>query len=146
MTNDQKPRPEIGIGVCVIKDGKTLLGKRKNSHGDGSWSFPGGHLEMFETWENCAEREVFEETNLLIKNIKFVSITNDVFHEENKHYVTLFLIADYESGELKTMEPEKCEEWGWFRWENLPVPLFLPIINLIRQGFDPGIFTRRITI
>jgi len=143
MANYRKLRPDIGIGVCIINDGKVLLGKRKNSHGDGSWSFPGGHLEMYETWEGCAEREVLEETNLRIKKIKFASVTNDIFPEEEKHYITIFLIADYYSGELKTMEPEKCTDWGWFRWDNLPQPLFRPIINLIRQGFDPDTPAKR---
>jgi 8-oxo-dGTP diphosphatase len=139
MANNKKERPEVGIGVCVIKDRKVLLGKRQKSHGDGSWSFPGGHLEMYETWEDCAKREVLEEADLRIKNTKFAGVTNDFFPEEDKHYVTLFIIAYYDSGELKTMEPEKCSDWNWFSWENLPQPLFRPILNLIKQGFDPGI-------
>jgi 8-oxo-dGTP diphosphatase len=36
-------RPKVGVGVCIVKDNKVLLGKRKNSHGDGTWAFPGGH-------------------------------------------------------------------------------------------------------
>jgi 8-oxo-dGTP diphosphatase len=139
MSINRKCRPEIGVGVCLIKDGKVLLGKRTNAHGDGSWSFPGGHLEMYETWENCAEREVLEETDLKIKNTRFADVTNDIFPEEEKHYITLFIIADYDSGQLKTMEPEKCSEWNWFSWGKLPQPLFLPIRNLIKQGFNPGI-------
>jgi len=79
MANDNKKRPTVGIGVCIIKDGKVLLGKRINSHGEGSWSFPGGHLEMYETWENCAKREVLEETDLKIKNTRFAGVTNDIF-------------------------------------------------------------------
>jgi len=138
MSINRKCRPEIGVGVCLIKDGKVLLGKRTNAHGDGSWSFPGGHLEMYETWENCAEREVLEETDLKIKNTRFAGVTNDIFPEEEKHYITLFIIADYDSGQLKTMEPEKCSEWNWFSWGKLPQPLFLPIRNLIKQGFNPG--------
>ena len=138
MSINRKCRPEIGVGVCIIKDGKVLLGKRTNAHGDGSWSFPGGHLEMYETLENCAEREVLEETDLKIKNTRFAGVTNDIFPEEEKHYITLFIIADYDSGQLKTMEPEKCSEWNWFSWGKLPQPLFLPIRNLIKQGFNPG--------
>ena len=128
-------RPAVGIGVCLIKDGRVLLGKRINVHGEDCWTFPGGHLEMDETWEDCAEREVLEETGLRIKNSKFIGVTNDIFREEKKHFITIFIKADYDSGELKLMEPEKCSEWKWFSWENLPHPLFLPIKNLIKQGF-----------
>ena len=118
----EKERPKIGVGVCVIKDGKVLFGKRKNAHGEGSWCFPGGHLELNESIEDCARREVLEETGLSIKNLRFGPYTNDIFENENKHYVTLFVIADYDSGELKLMEPEKCEKWDWFKWEEAPKP------------------------
>ena len=53
--------PKVGVGVAVVKDGKVLLGKRKNAHGEGTWSFPGGHLEYKESWEDCAIRETLEE-------------------------------------------------------------------------------------
>jgi len=61
-------KPKVGVGIIVIKDNKVLLGKRKNSHGEGSWCFPGGHLEFNESLENCAKREVLEETGIEIKN------------------------------------------------------------------------------
>ena len=64
-------RPLIGIAVIVVKDNRVLLGKRKNAHGAGSWAFPGGHLEFNEFIEACAVREVFEETGLKIKNLRF---------------------------------------------------------------------------
>jgi len=48
-------RPYIGVGVCVVKDGKVLLGKRQNAHGDGCWCFPGGHLEFKESIEKVDE-------------------------------------------------------------------------------------------
>lgn len=130
-------RPKIGVGIIVIKDKKVLLGKRKSAHGEGSWCFPGGHLEFNEEIEGCAIREVLEETGLNIKNIKLTTFTNDVFEKEKKHYVTLFVIAEYYSGELKIMEPEKCEKWQWFDWNKLPKPLFLPIKNLLRQNYKP---------
>jgi 8-oxo-dGTP diphosphatase len=130
-------RPKIGVGVVVRKDGKILLGKRKNSHGEGEWSFPGGHLEFKEAIEGCAKREVMEETGIKIKNLKLTTFTNDIFEKEGKHYVTLFVISDFDSGKLELKEPEKCEQWDWFSWNELPEPLFLPIKNLLSQEFNP---------
>lgn len=130
-------RPKIGVAVIVRKNGKVLLGKRKNSHGDGTWGFPGGHLEFNETIENCAERETEEEAGIKIKNTKKAYFTNDIFPKEEKHYVTLFVVSDYDSGDAKVMEPDKCEELGWFDWNNLPKPLFTPIENLVKEGFNP---------
>jgi 8-oxo-dGTP diphosphatase len=130
-------RPRIGIGVIVIKDNKVLLGKRKNAHGEGSWSFPGGHLEFNEEVEDCARREVEEETGLKIKNLKSGPFTNDIFEKERRHYVTLFVVSEYDSGELQNLEPDKCERWDWFGWDNLPEPLFVPFQNLLKQGYSP---------
>ncbi len=130
-------RPKVGLGVAVIKDGKVLLEKRKNYHGDGSWCFPGGHLEFGETWEECAKRETREEAGIEIKNLRFGTVTNDIFSKENKHYITIIMIAEYDSGEVQIMEPEKNEKWDWFEWDKLPSPLFIPLQNLIKQGFDP---------
>ncbi|MBU1082983.1 NUDIX domain-containing protein [Patescibacteria group bacterium] len=130
-------RPKVGVGVIVIQDDKVLLGKRKNAHGEGSWAFPGGHLEMNETLEECSKRETTEEAGIEIKNIKPLTFTNDIFKEENKHYITCFVTADYDSGEVSVMEPDKCEEWGWFEWNNLPQPLFLTIQNLLKQNVNP---------
>jgi 8-oxo-dGTP diphosphatase len=129
--------PRVGLGVCIIKDSKVLLGQRLNAHGDGSWCFPGGHLEFGETWEECAIREVTEETGLTIKNPVFVTCTNDIFEEENKHYITLYLKAAWISGEPQVLEPEKMVKWQWFNWEKLPSPLFIPMQHLVETGFKP---------
>jgi 8-oxo-dGTP diphosphatase len=130
-------RPGVGLNVIIKKDNKVLLGKRTGSHGVGTWNFPGGHLEFNEEFDDCARREVKEETGLAIKNLKQVTFTNDKFIEEGKHYVTLFMVADYESGVAEVKEPEKCEEWQWFEWSKLPGPLFLPGQSLREQGFNP---------
>ncbi len=130
-------KPLIGVAVMVFFNGKVLLGKRKNTHGAGTWQLPGGHLEFFESIETCGRREVFEETGLVIQNIRRGPYTNDIFEKEGRHYVTLFLIADAAGGELAVKEPEKCEKWAWFDWADLPDPKFLPLANLLGQGYDP---------
>ena len=137
MPTPMNERPKVGLGVVVIKDGKILLGRRKNAHGEGAWCYPGGHLEYGESFEECARREVMEETGVEITNLRFGTVTNDIFETEQKHYITICILADFASGEVKLMEPDKCEEWGWFDWEKLPQPLFLPIINQLKIGFNP---------
>jgi len=130
--------PRVGIGVIIRKDNKILLGKRKNSHGEGSWCFTGGHLEFNESWEKCSEREIAEEIGIKVENIHFSgAVTNDFFETEKKHYITIFMVCDYMSGEVKVLEPEKSECWKWFTWDSLPEPLFLPVKNLQKTGFNP---------
>jgi len=130
-------RPKIGVGVIIKKDGKVLLSKRIGAHGENTYSFPGGHLEFKESWEECAKRETEEETGLKIDNIRFFSTTNDIFEKENKHYNTIFVLADYVSGTPEIKEPHKCLGWDWYDWNNLPTPLFKTIENLLKQNLNP---------
>ncbi|MCX6144236.1 MAG: NUDIX hydrolase [Ignavibacteriales bacterium] len=130
-------KPRVGVGVIVRRGHHVLLGRRKSGHGRESWSFPGGHLELGEQIEDCATREVKEETGALISFVRRGPYTNDIFPAERKHYITLFVVADYVSGEIEAREPDKCERWEWFEWNDLPRPLFLPIQNLLKTGFDP---------
>lgn len=127
----------VGVGVIIMNGKKVLLGKRKKAHGEGTWQFPGGHIDFTETPEACARREVFEETGLTIAEIRRGPYTNDVFLETNKHYVTLFMLADYKGGHPKVMEPDKCDSWEWFSWDELPQPLFLPIQHLLQLSYSP---------
>jgi 8-oxo-dGTP diphosphatase len=135
--SEEHKRPKVGIGVFVFRDGKFLLGKRKNAHGDGTWGLPGGHLEFGESWEECARREVREEVGVEITNVRSLTATNDVYEKEGKHYITLFMRSDYLSGNPRNLEPHKLERWEWVAWDNLPSPLFLPIETLLMKGFDP---------
>lgn len=121
MTAEQKPK--VGIGVMILRDGKILLCQRKGSHGEGEWSSPGGHLEYLESFENCARRETKEESGIEIKNIRFQFLANVVKYN-SKHYVHIGVIADWESGEPKILEPKRQGPWGWYSLDNLPEPLF----------------------
>lgn len=134
---DNENRPKVGVGVFIIKDNKVLMGLRKGNHGPGTWCPPGGHLEYAESPEGCAKRETEEECGLSITNIRRGPYTNAVFTETGKHYITLYMIANWKSGDPKILEPEKCEKWDWFEWEKLPKPIFLPITELINNNYNP---------
>lgn len=124
--------PKVGVGVLIFKENYLLLGKRLGSHGSNTWAPPGGHLEFQESFEDCAIREVKEETGLTIVNPEFLAITNDIFAEENKHYVTIFLCAHFpEDQEIKNLIPSKTESWEWCDVNRLPGKLFLPLKNLL---------------
>ncbi|MEK7601797.1 MAG: NUDIX domain-containing protein [Patescibacteria group bacterium] len=129
--------PRVGVGVYVRRDGNILVGKRKGKHAGGTWCAPGGHLETGESWEQCARREVTEETGIEIENIHFGNATNDVY-EDGKHYITIQMIADWKSGEPRTMEPDKLEgEWEWRSWSNIPEPRMLSFENFFKSGYNP---------
>ncbi len=140
---EEQKRPNVGLGVIVLRENKVLLGKRKGSLGAGTWSFPGGHLEKFESFKQCITREMSEETGLSLgvnyKPIDYYpsAVTNNFFVEEFKHNVTLYFRVRYLQGEVQNLEPDKCEEWQWFEWKKFPNNLFIPVINLLEQGYNP---------
>lgn len=128
----------VGVGVLVIRDGRVLLGERRGSHGSGTWALPGGHLEHGESAEICAARELEEETGLKAGRLAPGPYTTDVIEPEGLHYVTLFVVATEVTGEPVVREPAKCARWEWFRWAELPSPLFAPLESLRRQGYVPS--------
>lgn len=126
------PKPKVGVGIIVVKDGKILLGKRKNAHGSGYYSPPGGNLEFKETVENCTKRELDEETGLTPLSIQLGPWTQNVI-DEQKHYISLFTIVTEFEGEPQLLEPNKCEGWDWYSWDELPNPLFQSLTSLIKS-------------
>lgn len=123
--------PMVGVGVMIVRDGRVLLHRRKGSHGAGEYSFPGGHLEHLESFEDCARREVREECGIEIANVRFQFLSN-VRTYAPKHYVHVGLIADWAAGEPQVLEPDRVESWGWYDPAELPEPLF----EMCRQAFE----------
>jgi 8-oxo-dGTP diphosphatase len=132
--------PRVGVGVIVTKGDRVLLIKRRGVHGQGTWSTPGGHLEYGESPEACATRETKEETGVDIANVRALGYTNDVFEESGRHYITLWMAGEHRSGEATVAAPYEASEVGWYAWDALPEPLFLPLRNLIRgKTYPPDI-------
>ncbi|MBT4849661.1 NUDIX domain-containing protein [Candidatus Parcubacteria bacterium] len=130
-------KPGVGVAIIVRKDNKVLFGKRLKKFGKNTWHPPGGHIEIFESIEDTAIREAKEETNIDIENVKIIGVTNDIDQGIGIHYVTIWIVSDYASGEIKNMEPTKAEDWNWFEWDKLPRPLFIPVENFIKLGINP---------
>ena len=129
-------KPQVGTALIITKDDKVLLMKRKGPHGTGTWSTPGGHLDFRETLEGCAAREAKEEVGVEVVDIRFRSVTNDIFEENGRHYVTIWLEGK-SIGEPRIVSEKEVAEIGWFDWDALPQPLFLPLENLVRENSYP---------
>lgn len=149
----------VGVGVLIVRRAprlEVLLGLRRGSHGEGTWACPGGHLDFGESVEHCARRETLEETGLELGEIRRARFTEDVFDRgageraektdlcsnhaaetRGRHYITLFVQGEWVGGEARLLEPHACEQWGWFAWDELPAPLFLPLSNLVASGWRP---------
>jgi 8-oxo-dGTP diphosphatase len=128
-----EPVVKAGVGVIVIKGNKILVGKRKGSHGEGLWAFPGGHIDPTDaSLKECGEREVLEETGIICDIYNPDGFRQDLFtnfkilsEDKSKRYVTCYLIANYVSGGIEVdnciqpLEPNKSEGWYWKTLEEL---------------------------
>jgi len=140
---EERKNPNVGVGVLVyrgkdplyIRQGRDelLMVKRHKVHGSETWSTPGGYLEFGESFDDCAIREVKEETGISVARPKFCAVTNDVFPAEGKHFVTIWMRAWYVLGEVNVGSPDEIAECRWYDVKNLPEPLFLPLKNLFSK-------------
>lgn len=104
MADNPPPHPRVGVAAIVKnRDGQFVVGRRLGAHGAGKWQFPGGHLEFGEDILACAQRETLEETGLAVTPLGFLSVTNDVFTADNKHYITFCVLCLRDDD---TKEPE----------------------------------------
>ncbi len=118
-------RPSVGLGVIIQRGEEILLGQRKGFQ-EGFYSIPGGLLELGETFEEGAIREVQEETGLELIDPRVIAVTNNLetFARTGKHHVSVILYTNRFRGEPVLMEPEKCVGWSWFDPRRLPEPHF----------------------
>lgn len=126
MSSSSSSVVRVGVGVLIrdpLNPTKVFAGIRQNSHGSNTLALPGGHLELGETWEQCAIRETLEETGLQLcpNSVRFGHVTNDIMEKEGKHYVTIFMMGECqcEVTRPKNLEPHKCAGWESFTWDDL---------------------------
>jgi mutator protein MutT len=118
-------RPIImaGAGVLLLNDNnEILLGRRTDN---GYWDYPAGSMELGESFEECARREVLEETGLTCGKFEFFMDLSgeDSFYEYpngDKVYlaVILYICRDF-SGEMRVQEDEVYEQ-RFFSIDELP--------------------------
>lgn len=75
------------------------------------------------------QREALEELDITLKDIEFLVCSN--IRRYGKHYIDISFTAKIGSGEPKILEPDKIASVGWYGLENLPSPLFEPIITAL---------------
>src|SRR3989338_10845696 len=90
---------------------------------------PAATWNLVKVSKSAAKREAKEEADLDVDDLEVAGVTNDIFEEEGKHYITIAMRAKSYAGVPKVMEPQKCDALRWFPLNHLPTPLFTPCQN-----------------
>lgn len=122
---DEKKYPEPTVGVLISnQEGKVFL--MTSPKWQGKYSLPGGHIELGETMEDTAKREIKEETGLDIFDIQFLMVQECIFSEEfykKKHFVFLDYIAKVKNTNV-VLDGREGTEYVWVTIDDaLKLPL-----------------------
>ncbi len=108
------PQIEPAVIVLVSRGEEILLARHANRTST-FWTTLAGFVEIGETAEAAVHREIFEETGIRVKNVRYVSSQSWPFPDQ----LMLAFLAEYDSGEIKIQEEEILEA-QWFNRANLP--------------------------
>jgi NAD+ diphosphatase len=108
------PRISPAVIVAVVKDNQILLARNRLSK-LGFFSVLAGFAEPGETLEDCVRREVFEETKIRVKNIRYFGSQPWPFPDS----LMIGFTADYDSGEI-VIDKTELEVARWFNSGNMP--------------------------
>lgn len=135
----QQPRP--AVGAVVFKDDRVLLVQRGRPPARGQWAIPGGSIQLGESLQAAAEREILEETGITIKATEpvytFDAIVRDDHGQIQYHYVIVDLAADYVQGELAP--GDDAADARWVAADELAsLNVSPPTLRLLQERFDFG--------
>lgn len=127
MTTETKTeKPPVSVAI-IVDQGKVLMARRRAAEGEISWVFPGGAIEVGESPEQAAVREVAEETGLRVEAEK---VLGDRVHPKSgvpMHYVAVRLVG----GEAAVADDEELDAVAWIAHseisEYVPYGLFGPV-------------------
>jgi 8-oxo-dGTP diphosphatase len=127
MSKHSTALPRIRVGVVLV-DGDRLLLVRHQKKDATYWLLPGGGLDYGETIEECAKREILEETGLEIEVKKFLYLSEGIAPDKSRHIVQLFVLGERTGGNLIACDEEVIAEVAWIPFSELKTITLYPTI------------------
>ncbi len=127
----------IRVAVIIPRRDEVLL-VRHVKEGRQYWLIPGGGLKYGETIEQCARREIKEETNLDIKLVKLLFVSESLSTEHQRHLINLFFLGQALDPDtpLKVNQDERVQEACFVPVEKLrDIELHPPIASFVIKVF-----------
>jgi len=132
------------VFFCHDGNGNLLLHKRSASCRDeqGRWDCGAGAMEFGETFEQAVAREIREEYGVEPSELVRVSATNVIRdnHGVKTHWIAVIHVAKVDPSGVRIGEPEKMDEIGWFKVDELPEPLHSMLMrhfDLVKEHINP---------
>jgi len=126
--------PVTCVAAIIEDSGKVLIGDRVA----GSIPcLPGGKVDWNETVEDALRREVEEECGLVVEISGFAGFNDDIWLDEDTHFVTLLFYCRVVGGQLQECEPHKINNFRWLSPESVP-PLYAGSERFIKVP-EPGV-------
>ena len=120
------PHPAVTADCIVFNRDddriSVLLIKRKNDPYKNCWAFPGGFINMEESADEAAKRELKEETGLEVENVEQLKAYSSPNRDPRERVITIAFIAESKIKEVKGGDDAK--EANWFDISNLPTLAF----------------------
>ena len=117
----------VSAGAFIVNDKREVLLCKRSMQArneKGKWEAPGGQVHFGETREAAIKREIKEELGIDIEIIRVLHTTDEILEKDKQHWVpTTFLVKVKRNQAPKILEPDKCDEIGWFSLGNLPSPI-----------------------
>jgi 8-oxo-dGTP diphosphatase len=129
------PRPAVTADCVVISkesEPKVLLIQRGNEPYKGSWAFPGGFMNMDETTEQCAIRELEEETGLKVSSLQQIGAYSKVDRDPRGRTVTVAYLARVDAP-VTVIAQDDAAQAKWFPLSALP-PLAFDHEEIMRDA------------
>jgi 8-oxo-dGTP diphosphatase len=106
--------PLVGVGAVVVHKGRVLLVQRGREPLKGQWSLPGGLLELGESLTGGVEREVREETGLIVEAVELIELLDRIQREGERiryHYVLADYLCRVIGGSLQAASDADAVRW-----------------------------------
>lgn len=128
-------KPEMGIGVIVMKGEEILLVKRSNTvFGGGMWSAPVGLLRPDETFEECAVRELDQSVGIMIVDARFIAITDYTLNRGSQNrFVTIWMQSRHINGIPFARDKSWISEIKWFKLNKESLPPLNNVYYTLRK-------------
>ncbi len=121
----------VTIDAVIIKDNKVLLIKRGTQPDRGFWAVPGGYVNWNESVEDSVRREVKEETNLDVKQLKLIGVYSSP-KRHPKQLINITYLVGVSDGRLK--HGDDALDAKWVKLEDLPDKLALDHREIIEDA------------